>query len=420
MYSSAIQHPRWEEVVKYSHTKRVGAYLIGRNIGEGSFAKVKEALHCTVVEKVAVKIIDKKHVEKDQYLKKNLHREAKLLQLIRHPNIVKLYEVLETDNYYYMAMELCSGGPLLNQLGKDKRMKETEVRHYVRQITSAVGYMHQAGIIHRDLKVENLLLDKNNNIKIIDFGLSNLISNLKPVVRDSGLCVYMGTQCGSPAYAAPEIIANRKYGPKVDVWSIGVNMFAMLSGTLPFVVEPFNLKLLLHRMLKGQMSEFPPNVSTECKSFILKLLEPNQVKRLSIYQVAAHEWLNKGYIEPLTIPPPAGRISRMDIDPDVTQYANEKLGLDIDHMTESVVRNKANHISAIYYLLLKKVEYKNACALLSRIPYSTKDFHELSIAERNVNSNVSGQNLVEEAVSEIYIGIKQHTVKSLEAEQSPL
>ncbi|XP_033116936.1 probable serine/threonine-protein kinase DDB_G0277165 [Anneissia japonica] len=250
-----------------------------------------------------------------------------------------------------------------------------------------------------DLKVENLLLDNNNNIKIIDFGLSNLISNLKPVVREnSGLRVYTGTQCGSPAYAAPEIIANRKYGPKVDVWSIGVNMFAMLSGTLPFVIEPFNLKLLLHRMLKGQMSEFPSNISIECKSFILKLLEPNQVKRLSIRQVVEHEWLNGDYLDPVTIPAPAGRMSRMDIDPDVIHYAHEKLGLDIDHMTTSVIRNKANHISAIYYLLLKKVENRNMCVITSRIPYSTKELQEMRASEETTDEcDVTTQKLAEEA-----------------------
>jgi Neu-associated kinase len=155
------------ELSQFVHTKRVGPYLLGRTLGEGAFAKVKEALHITTGEKVAVKVIDKKKAKDDAYVHRNLRREAKLLQMLRQRNIIQLLEVVETDNSYYLVTELCKGGELMDHICKQQHLDEDEVRKYVRQIVLAVHHFHMAGIVHRDLKVENLLLDENMDVKII-------------------------------------------------------------------------------------------------------------------------------------------------------------------------------------------------------------------------------------------------------------
>ncbi|NXX47088.1 HUNK kinase, partial [Tricholaema leucomelas] len=198
----------------FPHSKQVGHYLIGNMINKGSFAKVMEGLHIPTGEKVAIKVIDKRKAKQDSYAFRHLKREPRIHQMIKHPNVVQLYETLETANSYYMVMELCLGGDLLDRVCEQRRLSEWEVRRYTRQILAAVEHLHRQGIVHRDLKIENFLLDENNNIKIVDFGLSNTTS-FKGVSQD-----LLHTQCGSPAYAAPELLAHRKYGPKVDVWSM--------------------------------------------------------------------------------------------------------------------------------------------------------------------------------------------------------
>ncbi|TSP79483.1 Hormonally up-regulated neu tumor-associated kinase [Bagarius yarrelli] len=205
-----------DAVRNFPHTKRVGSYLVGKMINKGSFAKVMEGMHISTGEKVAIKVIDKKKARQDAYVLKNMKREPRIHQMIRHPYIVLLLETLETENCYYMVMELCAGGDLMDRICEHKRLEEKEVRRYTRQILSAVDHLHTYGIVHRDLKIENFLLDEHNNIKIVDFGLSNTLK------LDSLSPDLLNTQCGSPAYAAPELLAHRKYGPKVDVWSVEI------------------------------------------------------------------------------------------------------------------------------------------------------------------------------------------------------
>uniref|UniRef100_A0A8D0R9A9 Hormonally up-regulated neu tumor-associated kinase n=1 Tax=Sus scrofa TaxID=9823 RepID=A0A8D0R9A9_PIG len=279
-----------ERLRDFQHHKRVGNYLIGsRKLGEGSFAKVREGLHVLTGEKVAIKVIDKKRAKKDTYVTKNLRREGQIQQMIRHPNITQLLDILETENSYYLVMELCPGGNLMHKIYEKKRLEESEARRYIRQLISAVEHLHRAGVVHRDLKIENLLLDEDNNIKLIDFGLSNCAGIL-------GHSDPFSTQCGSPAYAAPELLARKKYGPKIDVWSIGVNMYAMLTGTLPFTVEPFSLRALYQKMVDKEMNPLPTQLSTGAVNFLRSLLEPDPVKRPNIQQALANRWLNENYM----------------------------------------------------------------------------------------------------------------------------
>nr|XP_046229739.1 hormonally up-regulated neu tumor-associated kinase homolog [Scatophagus argus] len=345
----SLKVPR-ELLRSFPHSKRVGSYLVGKMINKGSFAKVMEGLHIGTGEKVAIKVIDKKKARQDSYVLKNMKREPRIHQMIRHPHVVVLLETLETENSYYMAMELCAGGDLMDRICERKRLEEREVRRYTRQILSAVEHLHKHGIVHRDLKIENFLLDEHNNIKIVDFGLSNTLK------AESLSLELLNTQCGSPAYAAPELLAHRKYGPKVDVWSVGVSMFAMLTGTLPFTVEPFNIKQLHQKMVNGEISSIPSDVSKGAAAFVLSLLEPDPAKRPSVRAAMEERWINEGYAKkPLHTLSHKNRLCPEDLNSSVLAHMTETLGYPLSEIIHTLTNNRPSAIMAYYHLLLNKL-----------------------------------------------------------------
>ncbi|KAJ8391475.1 hypothetical protein AAFF_G00089490 [Aldrovandia affinis] len=325
----------------------VGNYLVGKKLGEGSFAKVREGLHATTGEKVAVKVIDKEKAKQDTYMTKNLRREGQIHQMIRHPNIVQLLDILETENSYYLVTELCPGGNLMNRIYEKNYLEEAEVQKYIRQLVMAVEHLHRAGVVHRDLKIENLLLDENDNIKLIDFGLSNCGEIL-------GYTDPFSTQCGSPAYAAPELLSRKKYGRKVDVWSIGVNMYAMLTGMLPFTVEPYSIKILHTKMVNKEINPLPPHLSSGAVSLLMDLLEPDPVKRPTIQQVMANPWLHQdqGPYKPTYL----NRIHIKAINHRVVLHMTENMGYKYSEVLSTVLNNRASHTLAIYFLLDGRME----------------------------------------------------------------
>ncbi|XP_052809169.1 MAP/microtubule affinity-regulating kinase 4-like [Mya arenaria] len=339
----------------FQHSKKVGNYLLGNTLGEGSFAKVKEALHIPTGERVAVKIIDKKKSREDSYVRKNLRREGKILQMVRHAHIVQLLEIMETQNSYYLVTELCRGGDLMDYISQRRKLPESEVKKYIRQIVSAVDYLHRLGILHRDLKIENLLLDEFRDMKLIDFGLSNCVKLVQtkdgPRVQD--FCV---TQCGSPAYAAPELLGRKKYGPQVDVWSIGVNMYAMLTGNLPFTVEPFNIKALHTKMLTGQMNPLPDAVSRDCRDLIKRLLNPDPERRITVEEMLKHPWIAEGPGCPLVRAPCPNKVKADTIDNSILRHMAENQGFRIGEVVRYVTGNVPSSATAMYCLIHRKLQ----------------------------------------------------------------
>ncbi|KAM9390906.1 uncharacterized protein ACWYII_034302, partial [Salvelinus alpinus] len=201
-----------------------------------------------------------------------------------------------------------------------------------------------------DLKIENFLLDEHNNIKIVDFGLSNTLK----VERESA--ELLNTQCGSPAYAAPELLAHSKYGPKVDVWSVGVSMFAMLTGTLPFTVEPFNIKQLHQKMVNGEIGTIPNDISKGAVGFVLSLLEPEPSKRPTIRSAMEEKWINEGYTrKPLHTLTHRNRLRPEDLNQSVLSYMTEYLGYSLSDVTTMLTNNRPSAILASYQLLLSKL-----------------------------------------------------------------
>ncbi|CAC5396841.1 CBL-interacting protein kinase 23,CBL-interacting serine/threonine-protein kinase 24,CBL-interacting protein kinase 31,Probable serine/threonine-protein kinase DDB_G0277165,SNF1-related protein kinase catalytic subunit alpha KIN12,Probable serine/threonine-protein kinase MARK-C,CBL-interacting serine/threonine-protein kinase 26,Serine/threonine-protein kinase BRSK2,Hormonally up-regulated neu tumor-associated kinase homolog B,Sucrose non-fermenting protein kinase 1,Hormonally up-regulated neu tumor-associa len=156
-----------ENFVPTDKKKKVGSYILGRTIGEGSFAKVRQGFHIIAKEKVAVKVVPKKALLAKESVRRNVRREAIVLQKIQHPNIVRMYEVMETENGYYLVLESVEGGEFIKYLCIKKFLPEFECRKFARQLVSAVDHLHRSNIVHRDLKLENFLLDKDLNLKII-------------------------------------------------------------------------------------------------------------------------------------------------------------------------------------------------------------------------------------------------------------
>nr|AIZ68217.1 CBL-interacting protein kinase 23-like protein [Albuca bracteata] len=267
---------------------RVGRYELGRTLGEGTFAKVKFAKNAETGENVAIKILDKEKVLRHKMIEQ-IKREITTMKLIRHPNIIRMHEVMASKTKIYIVLEYVTGGELFDKISCRGRLKEDEARKYFQQLINAVDYCHSRGVFHRDLKPENLLLDAGGMLKVSDFGLSALPQQL----RDDGL---LHTTCGTPNYVAPEVINSKGYdGAKADLWSCGVILFVLMAGYLPF--EDSNLMSLYKKIFKADFS-CPAWFSTSAKKLIKKILDPNPQTRITIAEVIENEWFKKGYKPP--------------------------------------------------------------------------------------------------------------------------
>ena len=224
-----------------------------------------------------MKILNKAKI-KQLGMEEKVQREINILHLCTHPHIIRLYEVIDTPTDIFLVNEYVSGGELFDYIVSKGRLSADEARNFFHQIISGVEYCHFQKIVHRDLKPENLLLDANDNIKIADFGLSNLM-------RDGD---FLRTSCGSPNYAAPEVISGHLYaGPEVDVWSCGVILYALLCGSLPFDDESIPN---LFKKIKSGMYSLPTHLSQLAKNLIPRMLEVDPMKRITIPEIRLHPW----------------------------------------------------------------------------------------------------------------------------------
>ncbi|EOX95608.1 hypothetical protein QUC31_005118 [Theobroma cacao] len=267
---------------------RVGKYELGRTLGEGSFAKVKFAKNVETGECVAIKILDRDQVLRHRMVEQ-IKREISTMKLIKHPNVIKIFEVMASKTKIYIVIEFVDGGELFDKIAKRGRLKEDEARSYFHQLINAVDYCHSRGVYHRDLKPENLLLDSFGVLKISDFGLSAFSQQ----VREDGL---LHTACGTPNYVAPEVLKDKGYdGTSSDIWSCGVILFVLMAGYLPFD-EP-NLAALYKKIW---MADFtcPSWFSSGARKLIKRILDPNPLTRISIPEILQDEWFKKGYKPP--------------------------------------------------------------------------------------------------------------------------
>uniref|UniRef100_A0A8C3RZB5 non-specific serine/threonine protein kinase n=1 Tax=Chelydra serpentina TaxID=8475 RepID=A0A8C3RZB5_CHESE len=262
-------------------------YIMGGNLGEGSYAKVKSAYSDRLKFDVAVKIIDRKKAPRD-FLERFLPREIEILAKVNHCSVVKTYEIFETsDGKVYIVMELGAKGDLLEFIKSKGALTEDVARKMFRQLSSAIKYCHDLDIVHRDLKCENLLLDKDFNIKLSDFGFSRRLTR-----DENGKVILSKTFCGSAAYAAPEVLQGIPYQPKIyDVWSLGVILYIMVCGSMPY--DDSNIRKML-KIQKEHRVHFPKskNLTVECKDLIYRMLQPDVARRLHIDEILNHIWMH--------------------------------------------------------------------------------------------------------------------------------
>lgn len=310
----------------FSHEKaskrdtKIGDYMLGTTLGEGEFGKVKLGWKKDGVQ-VAVKLMRRDKLDTEARLGKVM-REIDILKRLNHPNIVKLHETVKTDRHIAIILEYASGGELFDHILHERYLKDPGARRLFSQLISGVGYLHQHGIVHRDLKLENLLLDRNNNIIITDFGFANTFDpqdelgdkieaklhrrsfvkrhKLDEVSPTTGFRKgdLMATSCGSPCYAAPELVVSDGIytGRKVDVWSCGVILYAMLAGYLPFDDDPANPDgdniNLLYKYIVSAPLVFPEHVTPHARDLLRRILVPDPRNRADLFEVARHSWLS--------------------------------------------------------------------------------------------------------------------------------
>lgn len=271
-----------------------GPYIVGSTLGEGEFGKVKlgwskvPAQTTEVPKQVAIKLVRRDSIPKNSEKEVKIYREINALKHLNHPNIVRLEEVLQNSKYIGIVLEYASGGEFYKYIQKKRRLKEPAACRLFAQLISGVQYMHSKGLVHRDLKLENLLLDKHENLLITDFGFVNEFSPKSELMK---------TSCGSPCYAAPELVLTTKpyEARKADVWSCGVIMYAMLAGYLPWDDDPDNPDgddiAKLYRYITRTSLKFPEYIAPVPRDLLRRILVSDPKKRLSVKQIEQHRWL---------------------------------------------------------------------------------------------------------------------------------
>ncbi|KAI4810756.1 hypothetical protein KUCAC02_013687 [Chaenocephalus aceratus] len=326
--------------------KIAGLYDLDKTLGRGHFAVVKLARHVFTGEKVAVKVIDKTKL--DTVATGHLFQEVRCMKLVQHPNIVRLYEVIDTQTKLYLILELGDGGDMFDYIMKhEEGLNEELAKKYFAQIVHAISYCHRLHVVHRDLKPENVVFfEKQGLVKLTDFGFSNKFQPGKKLT----------TSCGSLAYSAPEILLGDEYdAPAVDIWSLGVILFMLVCGQPPF--QEANDSETLTMIMDCKYS-VPDHVSSACKDLIDRMLQRDPKHRASLEEIEGHAWLQG------VDPSPATKfntplVSHKNLSDEEHNSIIQRMVLgdiaDREAIVEALETNKYNHITATYYLLAERI-----------------------------------------------------------------
>eukprot|EP01006_Ploeotia_vitrea_P056990 TRINITY_DN68143_c6_g15_i1.p1 TRINITY_DN68143_c6_g15~~TRINITY_DN68143_c6_g15_i1.p1 ORF type:complete len:464 (-),score=59.71 TRINITY_DN68143_c6_g15_i1:404-1795(-) len=267
--------------------KKIGKYELGRTLGSGTFGKVKYAVDTSDPNKTpyAIKVLDRKQIEKEN-MQEQLKNEIAIMKMLKHENVVKMYEVIQSPQHIYIVLEIITGGELFDRIVAAKRFDESTARRYFQQLVFGVNYCHTVGgVAHRDLKPENLLLDANDQLKISDFGLS-------AITQSNGKEKLLMTTCGTPNYVAPEVLKEKGYnGFLTDIWSCGVILFVMLAGYLPF--DDRTMNGLFVKIEKGEY-RMPRQFSMPVKHLITRMLTVDPTKRITLSEIMDDPWFKQG------------------------------------------------------------------------------------------------------------------------------
>ncbi|KAJ5071080.1 serine/threonine-protein kinase brsk2-like protein [Anaeramoeba ignava] len=330
-------------------SQQIGSYTIIKTIGEGATGKVKLAIDIKSKKQVAIKMISKTKVLKTERMRTKAEREIAVLKLLNHPNVIKVIDVLESNESLFVVMEYMQTGELFEYLIRKEYISLGQSLCFFQQLIYGVEYCHNHLICHRDLKPENLLLDEFENLKIADFGMAGLL-DVKQMFE---------TSCGSPHYAAPEVIIGNSYdGRKSDIWSCGVILFVLTVGRLPF--EGDNIKRVLMLVKRG-LYQIPDDVAPDIKDLINKMLQVDPEKRITISEIKKHPWFCSNFTDNFIPPESILRrkfykpIEPKKIDSDIVkQLAN--LGWEKDIITQNLTNESQNLEKILYTFVTRKIK----------------------------------------------------------------
>ncbi|KAJ6235605.1 protein kinase [Anaeramoeba flamelloides] len=373
--------------------KRIGPYEIGKTLGKGSFSKVKLATHVETNENVAIKIISKAGSELDRDQLSLIRREITIQKLLKHPNVLEIFQVYEQQDKLFLILEYVSHGELFDYIIKCGKVPTNQTRKFFQQIIYGLEHLHSFSISHRDLKPENLLLDENNNIKISDFGMAKITKSGK----------LLKTACGSPHYVSPEIINGRKYdGKKSDIWSCGVILYALLCGSLPFDQEDYS-QLLFH-IKKGRYL-LPTHLNELEKDLISRMLNIHPDERISIRDIKRHPWFTFNFPIRYIPPSPPVDYGKEIMGPMHFTKFNEKIVEELEQLgfmkkeqINQELESQTENLMKIFYKIYEKnynknlMKNENNLDSTSNVP-SKKKRRSLPINKRINSLNREKQNL---------------------------
>ncbi len=365
--------------------KQIGDYTLGEEIGSGAFGKVVLGKHILTEEKVAIKILDKMILNQTPEDYELVKQEISILKLVKHKYIVQLYEIMQTAQHIFIIMEYCEGKEILDYILTKNRLSELESLKYFQQLINCLFYLHSQNIAHRDVKIDNMLLDKNKDLKLIDFGLSTKYT-------DDSL---LDQPCGTVVYAAPEVLEGKEYhGMLADVWSSGIVLFGMLSGYLPFSDKDDEVNK--QHVIKGEIN-LPDFLSDMAKDLLKHMLDIDPMTRYTLQEIKDHPWFNM--TECILIP---GIIIDYNIIPVDEKILNlcVTFNKNKEEVYNSVRNNKHDSNSSLYYLIIKQLKRKGVKSVSDLCSDEFIDFildeknlvHPELVQENNDNENNDRKN----------------------------
>ena len=319
--------------------KKLGIYKFHHVLGYGGFSIVYDAVIENLGYHVAIKAIPKTKLSIDKF-----KRELEINKKMDHPFIISFFQCLEDENNYYLVMEKADNSSLLTHVKKNHYLPEWLSRHVFCQLISALDYLHnELHIVHRDIKLENIMIDRYDNIKLVDFGLGNI---MKTDLQ------FLQTACGSPAYAPPEMLLGSSYKTSVDIWSAGVVLYIMTFGRMPF--EDNNIQSLVNKIVLTEPSYQGREVSDELIDLLKRMLAKNVEERITLPEIMQHPWFTKYYFASQMTKNYGFKIITEKFDEKVIQDMKEKCGISSVEIEEKLNWEKYNDITSLYKIIRRE------------------------------------------------------------------